>query len=78
MESFIVGWGKFSPSVLALLSLVKKIKKRLFFFSFAMFIYLVNVCGEMVYLNDAACLSVDLAFKTRIMVLQLFQSAVNA
>lgn len=40
IDSHIVEWGKFSPSVLALVSLVKIV-----FFTFAMFIYLVNVWG---------------------------------
>lgn len=56
MDNQIVEWGEFSLSVLALVSLVKKL-----FFTFAMFICLVNVWGEIVYLNDAACLSVDLS-----------------
>lgn len=56
MDSQIVEWGEFSLSVLALVSLVKNV-----FFTFAMFIYLVNVWGEIVYSSDAACLSVDLS-----------------
>lgn len=56
MDSQIVEWGEFSLSVLALVSLVKNV-----FFTFAMFIYLVNVWGEIVYLSDAACLPVDLS-----------------
>lgn len=40
MDSQLVEWGEFSLSVLALVSLVKNV-----FFTFAMFIYLVNVWG---------------------------------